>query len=86
MAIAVIGGVTVSTFLTLFVVPCAYSLLSRLESRKHDDELKLALEAMGELGPSPVHEGVSAAHAGGNGHAVTEAGAAKRDEQVTAST
>ncbi|MBI1975918.1 MAG: efflux RND transporter permease subunit [Candidatus Omnitrophica bacterium] len=29
MAIAVIGGVTVSTLLTLFVVPCAYSLLSR---------------------------------------------------------
>jgi len=31
MAIAVIGGVLVSTFLTLFVVPCAYSLLSRFE-------------------------------------------------------
>jgi hydrophobe/amphiphile efflux-1 (HAE1) family protein len=28
MAIAVIGGVLVSTFLTLFVVPCVYSLLS----------------------------------------------------------
>ncbi len=31
MAISVIGGVTVSTFLTLFVVPCAYSLLVWLE-------------------------------------------------------
>jgi len=31
MAIAIIGGVTVSTFLTLFVVPCVYSLFSRLE-------------------------------------------------------
>ena len=31
MAIAVIGGVLVSTLLTLFVVPCAYSLLSRIE-------------------------------------------------------
>jgi HAE1 family hydrophobic/amphiphilic exporter-1 len=29
MALSVIGGVTVSTFLTLFVVPCAYSLFSR---------------------------------------------------------
>jgi hypothetical protein len=28
MAIAVIGGVVVSTILTLFVVPCAYSLFS----------------------------------------------------------
>ncbi|MBI5882306.1 MAG: efflux RND transporter permease subunit [Elusimicrobia bacterium] len=33
MAVTVIGGVAVSTFLTLFVVPCAYSLLSRLERR-----------------------------------------------------
>lgn len=31
MAIAVIGGLFVSTFLTLLVVPTAYSLLSRLE-------------------------------------------------------
>jgi HAE1 family hydrophobic/amphiphilic exporter-1 len=29
MAIAVIGGVALSTFLTLFVVPCAYSLFER---------------------------------------------------------
>ncbi|MBI5211273.1 MAG: efflux RND transporter permease subunit [Elusimicrobia bacterium] len=33
MAVTVIGGVAVSTFLTLFVVPCAYSLLARLERR-----------------------------------------------------
>lgn len=33
MATAVIGGVIVSTFLTLFVVPCVYSLLSKLEKR-----------------------------------------------------
>ena len=32
MAISIIGGVTVSTFLTLYVVPCVYSLLSRWES------------------------------------------------------
>jgi len=48
MAIAVIGGVIVSTFLTLFVVPCAYSLFSRLESHKHDEELKESLEILGE--------------------------------------
>jgi HAE1 family hydrophobic/amphiphilic exporter-1 len=36
MATAVIGGVIVSTFLTLYVVPCVYSLLSRFE-RKHAD-------------------------------------------------
>jgi HAE1 family hydrophobic/amphiphilic exporter-1 len=31
MAVAVIGGVFVSTLLTLFVVPCAYELFSRIE-------------------------------------------------------
>ncbi|MDL5053916.1 efflux RND transporter permease subunit [Oscillatoria laete-virens NRMC-F 0139] len=36
MALAVIGGVLLSTLLTLYVVPCAYSLLSRFE--KHDDD------------------------------------------------
>jgi HAE1 family hydrophobic/amphiphilic exporter-1 len=47
MAIAVIGGVLVSTFLTLFVVPCAYSLVSRLESGgKHQGELREALEKL----------------------------------------
>ncbi|HYM47298.1 MAG TPA: efflux RND transporter permease subunit [Burkholderiaceae bacterium] len=34
MAIAVIGGVFVSTLLTLFVVPCVYELLSRFESSR----------------------------------------------------
>jgi len=38
MYICVIGGVTVSTSLTLFVVPCAYSLLSKLERKKRPDE------------------------------------------------
>lgn len=32
MAIAIIGGVIASTILTLFIVPCVYSLLSRFES------------------------------------------------------
>jgi HAE1 family hydrophobic/amphiphilic exporter-1 len=31
MAIAVIGGIFVSTLLTLFVVPCVYELLARFE-------------------------------------------------------
>ena len=34
MAVAIIGGVSVSTLLTLFVVPAAYSLLTRLEAKK----------------------------------------------------
>jgi HAE1 family hydrophobic/amphiphilic exporter-1 len=33
MAIAVIGGVLVSTLLTLVVVPCVYELLTRFERR-----------------------------------------------------
>ena len=52
MAVAVVGGVTVSTFLTLFVVPCAYSLFAKLESTKHEAELREALIALGEL-PAP---------------------------------
>lgn len=43
MAIAVIGGVIFSTLLTLYVVPCFYSLMSRFENRhKHE---KLLAEA-----------------------------------------
>ncbi|MEI8347058.1 MAG: efflux RND transporter permease subunit, partial [Pseudomonadota bacterium] len=46
MAIAVIGGVLVATFLTLFVVPCAYSLVARLEAKKQKLELKDALHRL----------------------------------------
>ena len=46
MAVVVIGGVLLSTVLTLFVVPCAYSLLSRFESLKHQKALD---EAMRDL-------------------------------------
>jgi hydrophobe/amphiphile efflux-1 (HAE1) family protein len=49
MALVIIGGVAVSTLLTLFVVPCAYSLMARLESRKHDARLREALQELGEL-------------------------------------
>jgi HAE1 family hydrophobic/amphiphilic exporter-1 len=35
MAIAVLGGMVVSTMLTLFVVPCAYSLFAGLERMKY---------------------------------------------------
>jgi HAE1 family hydrophobic/amphiphilic exporter-1 len=38
MAISLIGGVLLSTVLTLFVVPCVYSLLTRFE--RSDDELE----------------------------------------------
>ena len=37
MAVTVIGGVIVSTFFTLLVVPCAYSLMSRIESKSHPE-------------------------------------------------
>src|SRR6202012_1551966 len=38
MAISLIGGVTVSTFLTLYVVPCVYSLFARFERPEKEDE------------------------------------------------
>jgi HAE1 family hydrophobic/amphiphilic exporter-1 len=48
MAVAIIGGVIASTFLTLFVVPVVYSLLARLESR---DPLDAAIRQRAE----PAH-------------------------------
>lgn len=61
MAVVVIGGVIVSTFLTLFVVPCAYSLMGRLESHAHDRDLQ---EALVELGEAPANSnGKQAPHA-----------------------
>jgi HAE1 family hydrophobic/amphiphilic exporter-1 len=35
MAVTVIGGVLLSTLLTLFVVPCAYSLFARFEHKTY---------------------------------------------------
>ena len=49
MGVVVIGGVLLSTLLTLFVVPCAYSLMSRFESKRHQKELHEALESLGEI-------------------------------------
>jgi hydrophobe/amphiphile efflux-1 (HAE1) family protein len=49
MAISVVGGVTVSTFLTLFVVPCAYSLAMRLESKTHETNLEEAVLRLEEM-------------------------------------
>jgi HAE1 family hydrophobic/amphiphilic exporter-1 len=36
MAMTVIGGVIVSTALTLFVVPCVYSLFAKIERKKYN--------------------------------------------------
>ncbi|MCG3175816.1 MAG: Multidrug resistance protein MdtB [Candidatus Omnitrophica bacterium] len=47
MAVAVIGGVLVSTALTLFVVPCAYLLFTRLERHPERDPHRIAPEAAG---------------------------------------
>lgn len=49
MALVIIGGVSVSTLLTLLVVPAAYSLMSRFENHAHDANLKEALVELGEL-------------------------------------
>ncbi len=57
MAMVVIGGVLFSTFLTLLVVPCAYSLISGLENKDHEQALRRTLIELGELnapaGPAP---------------------------------
>jgi multidrug efflux pump subunit AcrB len=37
LARAVIGGLTVSTFFTLFLIPALYTLLERFSSRRHDE-------------------------------------------------
>lgn len=68
MAVTVIGGVIVSTLLTLLVVPCFYEIMSGFESHAHDAELKEALRALGELPPEPAGNG------SGNGHGAEGAG------------
>jgi HAE1 family hydrophobic/amphiphilic exporter-1 len=53
MAIAVIGGVLVSTLLTLFAVPSAYSLFAKLERQKY---VKPEEEGEGPAPPNPPPE------------------------------
>jgi len=53
MAVVVIGGMIASTVLTLFVVPAAYSLLARLQSHRHDKDLREALVELGEIAREP---------------------------------
>lgn len=49
MAITVIGGVFLSTFLTLYVVPCVYLLLSNWQRKTHTmKETELAFANVGE--------------------------------------
>lgn len=62
MAVTIIGGVLVSTILTLFVVPCFYELMSPLENHSHDAELKEALGLLGEH-PTTAKSGAQPAHA-----------------------
>ena len=51
MAVSIIGGVTVSTFLTLYVVPCVYELFSRVQKRAENlEEIRVAFENVGEQG------------------------------------
>lgn len=53
MSIAIIGGVIASTVLTLFVVPCAYSLLSWFERRDSLEEAPA--ENSSPMAPSATH-------------------------------
>lgn len=51
MAITIIGGVLVSTILTLFVVPCVYSMLDRFRSRDRSNEnIRQAFDRVGSEG------------------------------------
>jgi multidrug efflux pump subunit AcrB len=51
MAVSIIGGVTVSTFLTLLVVPCVYELFSRIQRRQANlEEIRTAFENVGNAG------------------------------------
>ena len=46
MASVVIGGTLVSTLMTLFVVPCAYSLFERFESKRKSARYAEVMEAL----------------------------------------
>jgi len=62
MAISIIGGVIVSTVLTLLVVPCVYELFSRIQKRSKDKgEIRDAFKKVGNLGIDPEAD-LEAAH------------------------
>jgi HAE1 family hydrophobic/amphiphilic exporter-1 len=67
MAITVIGGVILSTFFTLLVVPCAYSLMANLESKSDPDE-ELSGRPVAPVG-HPERE--LALASGNNGHSAS---------------
>jgi HAE1 family hydrophobic/amphiphilic exporter-1 len=51
MALTIIGGVLVSTVLTLYVVPCFYSLVDRLKKRDANrEQVRKAFHLVGHLG------------------------------------
>jgi len=49
MAITIIGGVIVSTFLTLFVVPCVYSYFAKIERKTYHVTFADEEEKVGEI-------------------------------------
>jgi HAE1 family hydrophobic/amphiphilic exporter-1 len=49
MAMVIIGGVTLSTLLTLFVVPCFYSVMTKLENRSHVKDVHDAMEELSKV-------------------------------------
>jgi HAE1 family hydrophobic/amphiphilic exporter-1 len=67
MAVAVIGGVMLSTLLTLFVVPCVYTLLARKEFKRSEVDAILKEEARSSepdtaaLAPAPAPQKLTTA-------------------------
>jgi multidrug efflux pump subunit AcrB len=58
LARAVIGGLTVSTVFTLFLIPALYTLLDRFARRKFDeDDVSQEPESASGRNAAPVHEG-----------------------------
>ncbi len=49
MATVIIWGMSVSTIITLYLVPCVYSLMSRFESKGHAKEYAEAMKTLDEL-------------------------------------
>ncbi len=56
MAYVVIGGVLFSTMLTLFVVPCAYSLLTAFENKQHMKEVRSAIKELDDAAKTGNNE------------------------------